>query len=259
MNRITSRTLSLSSALLAAGVALAAGTAWAAGNITAVSTVQTKIKLGESTTATVQGTASGAGLNQGCSVRISLQYPDGTKEVVHPHFIASTFPQPDFYLKPTKAGAVKVIADGNKAANGWVACLGTAQSTLIVEAPIVVSSASAAGLMLAPALGCPTGYEVAGENKPKGEIKCRKLPAPCPAHFEGSVDSATGKLVCTPQPATCPEGWQGGMQGGVLTCNSTPQPSLPCPAKTADWQWGASYYKDGWRFMGCSANLAPPK
>lgn len=257
MNRFTTRPLVAALAF----AALAAGNAWAAGTVTGISTAVPKIKLGESTTAIVQGTASGQNYNKGCSVRITMQYPDNTKEVAHPHYIASTFPQPDFYVKPTKPGKVKVIADGNTASNGWIACQGMVQTELIVEAPVTASIAStlAPAIIMATSLTCPTGYEKVGENPAKGEIKCRKLPAACPAHFEGSVDSSNGKLVCTPKPASCPDGWQGGMQGGILNCTSVPQPSLPCPDKTQQWKWGSSYYKEGWRFMGCSANLEPAK
>jgi hypothetical protein len=80
----------------------------------------------------------------------------------------------------------------------------------------------------------------------------------CPDGFTGGMDQQTGKLTCTPViVAQCPFGWDGGPVDGKLVCNSKPQPHVACPKSTPDWQWGASYYKDGWNTMGCSANAKP--
>lgn len=106
---------------------------------------------------------------------------------------------------------------------------------------------------------CAAGFENQTGSPQDGELRCRKNPQPCPTHWEGSVDSATGKLDCTPKAVTCPEGWVGGMQNGKLVCNSAPLPKVQCSESTPTNQWGASYYTEGWRIYGCSKNLAPPK
>lgn len=158
-------------------------------------------------------------------------------------------------------GTYAVVVTG-MTGGSFPACTGSVQTTLVIQAPPTVQ-----GTVLAPIPGtvfnapatCPGGYEKVGEDLAKGAIRCRKLPAACPTGFDGSVDANTGHLDCTPKAASCPQGWTGGMQGGVLKCVSSPQPNLNCPKQTADWKWGTAYYKEGWRFMGCAANLEPPK
>jgi len=240
--------------LAAAGIASAASN----GAVTGVSASKTTAYVDEDITITVQGN-----VQPGKACR--LYGGPGPGPSFKDLGLVTSFPF-TFTTKPSKNSATgkhAVFAYGGTAdpANQ---CTGshTVEITVLPKPAAPTVMQPAAGIMISSAaqpLNCPGGYEVVGSNPAKGEIKCRKLPVPCPAHFDGSVDSATGKLVCTPKPATCPEGWTGGMQGGILNCTSAPQPSLPCPAQTAQWKWGSAYYKEGWRFMGCSANLEPAK
>jgi hypothetical protein len=158
-------------------------------------------------------------------------------------------------------GTYPIVVTG-MTGGAFPACAGTVSATLVVQSTTPQVAIPLPGTILnAPLqpLNCPAGYEKTFDNPSKGEIKCRKLPVACPTGFDGSVDANTGNLDCVPKPASCPQGWSGGMQGGVLKCVSAPQPNLSCPKSTPQWQWGTSYYKEGWRIMGCSANLEPPR
>jgi hypothetical protein len=236
----------LAAALCLAGTSFAA----AVGNVTGVTASKTQAYVDEAIVLTAQGT-----LQPGKACRLYGGLNSAFTELgLAPAFPHAFTNKPFKFDKPGKY--VLHVYGGTQ--DKEHECTGSKTVEInVVAKPVAV--AVQPGVLMVATLSCPGGYEKVGDNPAKGEIKCRKLPAPCPSNFEGSMDSATGKLVCTPKAAQCPEGWQGGMQGGILSCTSVPQPSLPCPAKTPQWQWGSSYYKEGWRYMGCSANLEPPK
>ncbi|MBL8515813.1 MAG: hypothetical protein JNM76_02495 [Betaproteobacteria bacterium] len=230
----------------------------AGGNVKSVSVAPQSVQAGDNVNVTI--TVGDGSVNVLCNAGFSVKDAAGAVVASNP----SIKMQSDTNLatatrsfKVDKAGNYTVEAHIGTPSGTATSCQGKATTALVVNAK--PASLQINPTIIATTLVCPGGYEKVFDIFEKGEIKCRKLPVPCPAHFDGSVDSATGKLVCTPKPVTCPEGWTGGMQGGILNCTSAPQPVLPCPAQTAQWKWGSSYYKEGWRFMGCSANVEPPK
>jgi hypothetical protein len=252
--KFTKLRLTLIAILASSGIASAASN----GAVTGISASKTTAYVDEDITITVQGT-----VQPGKACR--LYGGPGPGPVFKDLGLVTSFPF-TFTTKPSKnstTGKQAIFAYGGTA-DAANECTGSKTVEVTVLPKPVAQPAGGMVVAQAPMiqfqqLSCPGGYEKVSADNPKGEIKCRKLPAACPTHFDGSVDSATGKLVCTPKAAQCPEGWQGGMQGGILNCTSTPQPTLACPNKTPQWQWGTAYYKEGWRFMGCSANLEPAK
>jgi hypothetical protein len=139
-------------------------------------------------------------------------------------------------------------------------CTGTLSATIIVQAPPTAVGLPGAILAnpIAP-LQCPGGYDKVSDNMDKGEIRCSKQAATCPTGYEGGMNAGTGQLECRPRAAGCPEGWNGGLENGVLKCAPKIQPNLACPKQAPQAQHGTSYYREGWRFMGCVANLTPPR
>jgi hypothetical protein len=128
-------------AILSLGIALASSHAMAAGTITGVTTDKANIVLGQSLNGDIKGILNPDQFKKGCALRMSLKYADNTVEIVNPFFSVNMFPVPGFYLKPTKSGKVKVIADGGQnSPMGWPACSGSAQIEINVTAPIVVSA-----------------------------------------------------------------------------------------------------------------------
>ena len=127
----------LSFALLSVSLLLA-GPTLAAGTVTGISASKTTLTLGQSLDAAVQGMEDAA---KGCFLRVSMKYADNSVEVPHPGFLAGSFPSTGFYLKPTKAGKVTLIADGspNPNSQNWPACKGMAQTDITVTAPIVAN------------------------------------------------------------------------------------------------------------------------
>ena len=113
--------------------------AWAAGKVTGVSVDKTVIGFGDSLYATVSGTIMKDFFGRGCMVRVSLKYSNGTVEVVHPSYAVDSFPVSGFYLKPSKAGTVQVIADGGLPGFlGWPSCTGSAQKSISVRIKLPV-------------------------------------------------------------------------------------------------------------------------
>jgi hypothetical protein len=261
----TKCTLSSVIAVMLYGAALSAYAA--GGKVQSLSVKPDIVKVGEYATATATIISNAASSNILCNLSFSVTDQQGTMVYTqNPVKAQADGSQATVKIsfKVNKVGPHTVKAGPGNATSQAGTCEGsTSASTNVIAAPpspfAPAQVVSSTPLAPTPALHCPNGYEVTGAWTPKGEIKCRKLPAPCPAYFDGSVDSNTGKLTCTPKPGVCPTGWQGEMQGGILQCSSIPQPNLPCPSATATWKWGTTYYKEGWRFMGCSANLEPAK
>ncbi len=128
-------------AILSLSAALTTGAVMAAGTVSGVTTDKANINLGQSLNANVNGTINKDNFKRGCQVRLTLKYADNTSEIPVTGLLVDTFPATGFYLKPTKVGAVKVIADGGGSNNlGWPACLGSAQTTIQVMAPVVVDA-----------------------------------------------------------------------------------------------------------------------
>jgi len=118
---------------------LAVTPAWAAGKVTGVSVDKAVIGYGDSLYAAVSGTIMKDVFGRGCMVRVSLKYSNGTVEVVHPSFAVDSFPVTGFYLKPSKAGTVLVIADGGLPGFlGWPSCTGSAQKSISVRIKLPV-------------------------------------------------------------------------------------------------------------------------
>jgi hypothetical protein len=113
-----------------------------------------------------------------------------------------------------------------------------------------------------PVVNCPFGYEKqnsgTAEDMKKGLVKCVKPVANCPQGWEGSTNINTGVLTCLQKVLpSCPNGWQGGVQSGKLICNPNPPAKMICPTSTPDWQWGTSYFSQGWNLVGCTPNVKP--
>lgn len=107
---------------------------------------------------------------------------------------------------------------------------------------------------------CPAPYTKysQGVDASKGESYCVKSDATCPEGYSSNRNQQNGQLTCTPKAAVpAPDGWSPGFGTGVLVFNSVPQPLVKCPKSTPDWQWGTTYYKEGWNKMGCRANIKP--
>lgn len=144
-------------------------------------------------------------------------------------------------------------------------CLGGGASAFAASPTSPISPANKKPM--APAgqtvtVACPNGYERqysgSAEDMKKGLVKCVKQPANCPAGWEGSTDINTGVLACVQKNLpSCPFGWQGGVQNGKLVCNPNPPVKMNCPASTPDWQWGTSYFSQGWNLIGCTPNVKP--
>ncbi len=123
--------------LIAFALATAGGNALAAGTVTGVTVSKNSITLGQSLDASVAGTVKLDAFKKGCAIRMSMKYADNTTEVTNPHFLADSFPQTGFYLKPAKAGKVTVIADGGTGSTlQWPACAGKAEVVINVAEPI---------------------------------------------------------------------------------------------------------------------------
>jgi hypothetical protein len=165
----------------------------------------------------------------------------------------------ELFTSMLKPGTYPITITG--ATGGAIApCVGTLNATIVVQAPPTAVGLPGTILTnpIAP-LHCPGGYDKVSENTDKGEIRCSKQAATCPTGYEGGMNTATGQLECRPRAAGCPEGWNGGLDNGVLKCAPKTQPNLACPKQAPQAQHGTSYYREGWRVMGCVANLAPPR
>lgn len=247
--------------IVALTLACGVGQAFAAGgDVTGVLAAPAAVQPGDSSTVTITVTGGSFGIDcmAGYNVRdaanavvksannLKMQSPG--KSVTRN--VSISLPQPGVYTIEALSGAPN---------SQTVNCLGNVQTKLTVNAPArAAAPVFNPGLSLAKA-ECDALYDDKPADKAAGELACEKKLAGCPENFTGAVDAANGKLTCTPKPAACPPGWEGGMQGGLLVCNSAPQPQVKCPAKTATWQWGTTYYKTGWRAYGCYKNSEPAK
>ena len=125
--------------VVASLLTLAVTPAWAAGKVTGVSVDKTIIGFGDSLYASVSGTIMKDFFGRGCMVRVSLKYSNNMVEIVHPSFAVDSFPVTGFYLKPSKAGTVTVIADGGQPGFlGWPSCTGSAQKSISVRIKLPV-------------------------------------------------------------------------------------------------------------------------
>jgi len=125
--------------VVASLLALAISPAWAAGKVTGVSVDKPVIGFGDSLLATVSGTIMKDVFGRGCMVRVSLKYSNNMVEVVHPSYAVDSFPAAGFFLKPSKAGTVTVVADGGQQGFlGWPPCTGSAQKSISVRIKLPV-------------------------------------------------------------------------------------------------------------------------
>jgi hypothetical protein len=254
------------SALVASTLCLSAGAALAApGKITGISAQPSPAKVGEKLVFKVQATGDL------CAYRIEIEghqykYDGSANSKTQGGAILNNPNTPGeltLFGGLNKAGTFDVLVYG-MSGGALPNCQGSAQMKLTVQASGMVA-APVGGLGVAGSftpLHCQQGFTESSlpqSAKDAGELTCTKQAAFCPENYIGQMDQATGKLVCEPKPGACPDGWSGGMQNGKLVCNPNPQPTVKCPDKTPSNQWGASYYKDGWRVYGCSKNMAPPK
>jgi hypothetical protein len=117
------------------------------------------------------------------------------------------------------------------------------------------------GLQMASVCPAPYNKDTGGFDVKKGEFECIKTAATCPDGYDSQRNDVTGQLTCTPkQIPGAPQGWvlqQALSTTGKYVYDSYPQPMINCPKSTPDWQWGTTYWKEGWNRMGCRANLKP--
>ncbi|MFS2033500.1 hypothetical protein ACEN8I_05680 [Polaromonas sp. CT11-55] len=153
--------------------------------------------------------------------------------------------------KPARAEPAPA-AGGGKPAPGTGAGMGALQP----QAPVITMGA----VTFPEAMTCPTPYTkyTQGVDVSKGEAYCVKTDATCPDTYASNRNPQNGQLTCTPKvPVAAPDGWTHGSGNGELIFNSISQPLVKCPKSTPDWQWGTTYYKEGWNRMGCRANMKP--
>lgn len=230
-----------SAAVLASLLALAAPQSTAAdlqGSLTSARISPTTIEAGQPVTVTVMGKIKAGG--KGCEIMAGLvpSQSTSTENAVRKIGTISSFPG-----TPTQTVTIVNKPPGDyelwvypAADNPALACDGKVKVAIKVIAPAALTPK--VGNPTTPSsLACPTGYDASELNPNSGSIRCTKHAAVCPQGYNGSQDATTGKLECTPnRPAT-----------------------LDCPKTTNDSQWGASYYKEGWRYLGCAPNQAPPR
>jgi hypothetical protein len=105
------------------------GQALADGTVTSVTPDKTKLQLGQSLNANMDGSIVLGTFQKGCQMRVSIRYADNSVEVVNPGYLVNAFPVIGFYVKPTKLGHAHIIADGGGTNNlGWPICQGLATS-----------------------------------------------------------------------------------------------------------------------------------
>ena len=242
------------------------------GSISGIQVSKNPVTVGEMVTFTVTGSGK-------CSVRISSD--DG--QILYQNVKVGTFPLISASAVASKAGSfqIKVGPMNDKVANlnpDGEKCSGAAvmvgklvvnpkQSssvTLVPTGRIASTSpmANAATIIAAMPINCPLNFQkdmtLPLEEVKKGALRCAKTDAACPSGWTGSLNQANGKLVCSPTNVPpCPAGWQGGLVQGTLVCEPVIQPVIACPSATQDWKWGTKYYKEGWKFLGCSPNPKP--
>lgn len=261
--------------LLASLLALC-GAAHAVGTITGLTTSPANPVAGESVKFKITATGSGA-----CAVRLIYA---GTNYEPSDNTMINNQPGAGGVMDKTiaKAGSYNVKAVGSPSLNPK--CNGEANLTVAVKdkpapaapaAPDGGKPSAGAGLgamqpqapavvlgaiTMSEAMTCPTPYTryTQGVDVSKGEAYCVKTDATCPEDYSNNRNPQTGQLTCTPKvPVAAPDGWTHGSGNGVLVFNSIPQPMVKCPKSTPDWQWGTTYFKEGWNRMGCRANLKP--
>lgn len=246
------------------------GIAHADGSISGISVSKNPVTVGDMVTFTITGAGK-------CSVRISSD--DG--QTLYQNVKSGPFPLVTSNAVASKAGTFQIsVAPMNDKVAGLNPdgdkCTGTAvmAGKLVVNprpapamAPMggitATSPVAAAGAAIAsmPA-SCPTNFHnvpsLPPEEVKKGALRCAKWEVTCPSGWAGSMNQATGELVCVPADVPpCPPGWQGGLVQGKLICEPSMQPVIQCPQSTPDWKWGTTYYKENWKFLGCSPNPKP--
>lgn len=164
----------------------------------------------------------------------------------------NTDPPRIFHFKLSKPGKYRVFAEPP---SGTPTCGGMNSSNTGINFQVVAP-------LQVPVVTCPPGFEkdmtVSPEEVKKGALRCARPNVVCPTGWTGSMNPANGVLECVMASVPrCPPGWQGGMVQGKLACEPSMQPPISCPTATPDWKWGTTYYKENWKFLGCSPNPKP--